>query len=76
MLIALRSSCLSRALTAAMAACFDLVVANFDRMILTVVGTEVERVTTDEDTRGTGTGLRSGCGSGATLPRCRYRSDR
>jgi hypothetical protein len=68
MLITLRSGCLSRARTAARAAArFDLVVANRVRLILTVAGTGAERVTTGEDTRGTGTGLRSGCGSGATL---------
>jgi hypothetical protein len=68
MLIAFRSSCLSCALTAARAvARFDLVVANCVRLILTVAGTEAERVTTGEDTRGTGTGLRSGRGSGATF---------
>ena len=68
MLIILRSSCLSCALTAAEAAArFDSDVADRVRRILTVAGTGADRVTTGDDTRGTGTGLRSGCLSGATF---------
>jgi hypothetical protein len=37
------------------------------RLILTMAGTGPVRVTTGDDTLGTGTGLRSGCGSGGTL---------
>jgi hypothetical protein len=68
MLIILRSSCLSCAPTAAEpAARFDSDVADRVRLILTVAGTGADRVTTGDDTRGTGTGLRSGCLSGATF---------
>ena len=49
------------------AARFDSDVANRVRLILTVAGTGANRVTTGDDTRGTGTGLRSGCVSGATF---------
>ena len=68
MLIILRSSCLSCAPTAAEpAARFDSDVADRVRLILTVAGTGANRVTTGDDTRGTGTGLRSGCGNGAAF---------
>src|SRR5713101_8416275 len=37
------------------------------RLILTMAGTGPVRVTTGDDRLGTGTGLRSGCGSAGTL---------
>src|ERR1700730_2716561 len=61
------SMCLSCALTAARAARPDRDVATRIRLILTVVGTGPVRVTTGDDTLGTGTGFRFGCGSAGTL---------
>jgi hypothetical protein len=63
-----RSIRLSCALTAARAALRpDPDLAYRVRLILTIAGTGPVRVTTGDDTFGTGTGLRSGCGSGGTL---------
>jgi hypothetical protein len=67
-MLTLRSSCWSCALAAAGAAPrFDPDVANRVGLILTVAGSGADRVTAGDDTLGTGTGLRSGCGSGATF---------
>jgi hypothetical protein len=59
---------LSCALTAARAAARpDLDVATRVRLIFTIAGTGPLPVTIGDDTLGTGTGFRFGCGSGGTL---------